>query len=139
MAGERRLISFKSLVESIGLKIASIAGTVATSTTITNNPLDIRQQPVGLTFNQSVTSLNAVSQTILAANSARKYLLIRNSSTSDALVYIRLAASAATLTNSLPLRKGEYYESPEDFTYTGAITAISSAFGSDSVAVMEGF
>lgn len=120
------------------IAVSSIGGVVNTSTTITNNPLDIREQPVALTISQTVTTLNAVSQTILAANANRKYLLIRNSSSSDALIYIRFNASAANLTNSLPLRKGEYFESPEDFTYTGAITAISSAFGADTVAVLEG-
>ena len=110
-----------------------------TEITMTNDPLNIREIPISLTITQSSTVLSTVSKIILSANANRKYLIIRNISAADATIFIHFGSGAATTANSLPLKKGEYYELPEDFTYTGVLTAISSGFGSDNVSVLEGF
>lgn len=161
MAGERSFTSIKALLEGVAITLAPIGGTItideitntvtvqlvepvtidgtiSTTTTITNNPLKIDDVQTSLTITQSQSTLSSSSITILAANANRKYVLIRNTSASDATAYIHFEASIATPGTSLPIRKGEYFEFPEGFIYTGEIRALSSGFGNDSVSVLEG-
>ena len=75
----------------------------------------------------ALTSVAAAitSTTLLALNANRKGAYFYNDST--AILYIALAATAATTAYTVQLPANGYYEMPEKPIYTGAITSISSA------------
>lgn len=79
-----------------------------------------------LTPNQVLLNISNISVTVLAANSNRKRLFIRNASNSNAPIFIHFGASVATTTNGVPLIQGETYEPPFNTIFTGEIRAISS-------------
>lgn len=137
ISGERRLTSIKALIESMTLKLVQ---PFVTTTTITNNPVNIRNSPLALTtVSQTVVSATTVSSTLLAANSSRKFLRIKNQDGGSAKVYIRFGASAATTTNSLELLVGQIYSESTglgDIVYTGEVRCISAS-GSVNVYVEE--
>lgn len=107
-------------------------------THITNDPLDIRELPIELTMNQVNTSVSTTSITLLAANASRKYVFIKNYDISPTrIVYIHFGATATT-SNGIPIFEGESYEFPDEFIYTGIITAIISSGASIPVSATEG-
>lgn len=75
----------------------------------------------------ALTSVAAAitSTTLLALNANRKGAYFYNDST--AILYIALAATAATTAYTVQLPANGYYEMPEKPIYTGAVTSISSA------------
>lgn len=76
---------------------------------------------------------NATSTTILAANSARRYLLIQNNSAANIAISLAgLALTGIVPTAAKPcivLAAGASYESPAHFCPTGAITAYQTSGG----------
>lgn len=91
------------------------------------------------TVTQTVIAVSTASTTILSAQPARKFLRIKNQDGGAAKVYIKLAATAATTTNSFELLVGQIYEEgvgAGGIIYTGEIRAISAS-GSVNVYVEE--
>ncbi len=90
--------------------------------------------PVSATATVTTVASANTSQTVLAANSARKGATLAN--LSDQPVDIRFGAAAATTANSSHrIAAGGYYEVP--FGYTGAITCISGTAGTGTLRVSE--
>lgn len=119
--------------------VSSIAGTVATNTTITNNPLNVKESLTALTFpTQTTVNVGSVDILLLAANANRKYLMIRNYSNSNVYVFIHFSNTAATLGAGIPLKQEEQYEFPSGFIYTGEIRAISSTATLKEIHITEG-
>lgn len=85
------------------------------------------------TVTQTVVTVGAVSVTLLASNSERKFLRIKHQSSGGAaFVFIKFAAVAATATNALELAEGQIYEEgigAGQMIYTGEIRVIASGAG----------
>lgn len=99
-----------------------------------DNPLPVSSVPTPATTG-SVTNVadNAVSTTLLAANSSRKAVVITN--TSSAILYVRLAsgtASAVMFTYRLPQNATQEIT----MAYTGIITGVWATDPNDGVAVI---
>lgn len=128
MSGERRLTSIKQLVNDMIFN---------TSTTITNVPLHVQNDPIPVTVNTSYTSVSTSSVTILSANSSRKLVYIQNLSDSKDPVFINFK-TPATIGGGVSLVGGESYAFPENYTYTGEVTAISANVNVKIIVATEG-
>ncbi len=98
----------------------------------------------GTPVETSPTVANASSVTLLAANLARKYLLIQNNSTANIMISISgstLTAIAPTSTNvGMVLIPTASYESPTDYMPTSAVTCYQTSGASiNTISVVEGF
>jgi hypothetical protein len=76
----------------------------------------------GGAFTQSRVDLTNVNQQLLAANTARRYLLIQNND-SSAVMRVTLHGIAATVTQGLRIPAGGLLEIP-NYAVTGAVNAI---------------
>src|SRR5438067_7512120 len=79
----------------------------------------------------TLTSVAASATTValLAANNARKGVIVTNDST--AIMYLAYAATASTTAYTVPIAGGGYWEMPPVPLYRGALSAVwSSATGS---------
>jgi hypothetical protein len=89
----------------------------------------------GAFVNAQKTVTNA-SATLLAANAARRYLLIQNNDTTGH-IFVRLDGAAATTTTGVKIPAGGSYEL-QGFAPTGAITAIGSIASNANIVTVEG-
>lgn len=89
-------------------------------------------------FTQGRVSLTNANQAIVAANAARRYLLIQNNDAS-AIMRINLAGVAATAAQGIRLEAGESLELV-GFQSTAAINAImeTASAAADNVEIVEG-
>lgn len=85
--------------------------------------------------NTAKTVTNASAQ-LVAANSARTYLLIQNKDTSGT-IYINFGAGAATTANGIMIGPGGVYEM-SDVQSTQALQAIGTIASNTNVLVVEG-
>lgn len=99
----------------------------------------LRQTPVETT----PTVTNATSFTLVAANAARRYLLIQNNSTANVMVSL----SGQTLTGIVPTSTNKgivlpplgTYESPSNYCTASAVTIYQTSGGSiNTISVVEG-
>lgn len=104
--------------------ISGIGGTLATNTTITNNPLQINESLNTITLTSSVVTVAAADTLVLAANANRKFLLIQRGTTVGR-VFVKFSAGAATVTNGVLFRENAYFSFNPNEIYTGEIRAIS--------------
>jgi hypothetical protein len=104
------------------VKAASTAATVADSALVVsfspNSPGKFYQSAP--TATQSQIAGIATTTTLIASNTARKGATIFNDSTS--VLYVKLGATASTISFTVKLQAGDYYEVP--FGYTGIIDGI---------------
>lgn len=84
-------------------------------------------------FTQAAATVGTTSAQLLAANAARRYLLVQNKAASGD-IFITLEGTAATSTNGVRIGPGDSLEL-NGFAPTGAIMAIGSAAGLPAVAV----
>ena len=92
--------------------------------------------PLGATFaNANKTVTNASGQ-LLAANAARKYLLVQNNGTGD--IYVTLDGTAATTANGVRLAAGGGTMELSTVVPSGAINAIGAIANNPNVVVVEG-
>lgn len=100
------------------VEILGTAGTAVSTTTLSN------------------VAASATNVTVLAANTARKRLIIHNDSTSK--VRLKFGATASSTSFTLALNAYETYESPPFNIYTGIIDGIwETATGSARVTEMS--
>lgn len=85
---------------------------------------------------QGVQTVTNASAQLLAANAARKMLLIQNKSATGT-IYLRLDGAAATVANGLRLGPGDSL-SLENYVPTGAIFAIGDIASNTEVLTMQG-
>lgn len=85
---------------------------------------------------QGVATVTSASAQLLAANTARKLLLIQNKSASGA-IFVRLDGAAATLANGLRIGPGDSL-SLENYVPTGAIFAIGDIASNAEILTIEG-
>lgn len=91
----------------------------------------------GAFVNSQVTTLTNAVQTIKAANTARRYLLVQNNDASLSM-RLRLDGTDPTTDNGILLKAGESLEL-QGYAATGAVKAICTTAGTLSdVQVMEG-
>ena len=102
----------------------------ASVTVVTN-----KQPQSGAFANAQKTVTNASGQ-LVAANSARQYLLIQNNdATGD--IYVRLDGTAATIGTGVKIAAGASYEL-QGYVPTGAVTAIGSIASNANIVLVEG-
>jgi hypothetical protein len=87
-------------------------------------------------FAQSLKTVANTTGQLIAANSARSYLLIMNKDTSGT-IYLMFGLSAATVANGLPLGPGQSYELNSNIS-SDAVQAIGSIASNTNVLVIEG-
>lgn len=85
---------------------------------------------------QATATVTNASGQLLAANAARRYLLIQNNDASGN-IFVRLDGAAATTANGVKIAAGGSYEA-QGYVPTGAITAIGSIASNANVIVVEG-
>lgn len=85
--------------------------------------------------NAAKTVTNASGQ-LLAANSARRYLMVQNNDGAG-IIYVRLDGTAATVGTGFKIPAGGYYE-VAGYVPSGAITAIGDIASNANVVVIEG-
>lgn len=87
-------------------------------------------------FTQAAATVTNASAQLVAANAARKYLLVQNKDTSGD-IYLNLAGAAATVANGIKVGPGDSLELAE-YLPTGAIFAIGSIASNANIVVAEG-
>lgn len=85
---------------------------------------------------QAQKTVTNASAEMIAANTARRFLLIQNKSASGTL-YLNLSGVAATTANGLQIGPGDSL-SLENFVPTGAVHAIGDIASNPDVVVVEG-
>lgn len=91
-----------------------------------------KQSQSGSLVNAAAT-VGLASGTLLAANTARQYLLVQNTGNSGN-IFITFGAGAATLTTGIKIAPGGFYEQT-DLISTQAVQAIGDAAGIPAVVV----
>lgn len=81
-------------------------------------------------------TVTSASASMVAANSARKYLLIENDSLTGT-IYVNTAGAAATVANGITIGPGESFEFA-NFVPTGQIFAIGDIGSNPNILVVEG-
>jgi hypothetical protein len=97
---------------------------------------DVTITNVNGTFTQTQRTVTNASAQLLAANAARRYLLIQNNDASGD-VYVNLTGVAATTANGIKIAAGGSYEC-QGFAPTAAITAIGSIASNANIVAVEG-
>lgn len=87
-------------------------------------------------FTQAAKTVTSSSAQLLAANSARRYLLIQNNATSG-IIYVTLDGTAATNAKGIKIDPGGSYEC-QGYVPTGEIRAIGSISSNANVVAVEG-
>lgn len=87
-------------------------------------------------FTSAQKTVTAASGQLLAANAARRYLLVQNND-STGVVYVNLEGAAATTTNAVRLLPGESLEIA-GYVPSAEITAIGSIANNANVVAVEG-
>lgn len=87
-------------------------------------------------FAQAQETVTNASTVMLAANAARRYLLIQNNDATG-IIYVNLTGAAATALNGVKLGPGASLEIA-NFAPTAAITAIGSLATQSNVIAVEG-
>lgn len=87
-------------------------------------------------FTQAQKTVTNASTQMLAANAARRYLLIQNNDATG-IIYVNLTGAAATALNGVKLGPGASLEI-HTYTPTAAITAIGSLATQSNVIAVEG-
>lgn len=87
-------------------------------------------------FVQSQKTVTSASAQVLAANAARRYLLIQNNDASG-VIYVTLNGVAATTTNGIKIDAGGSLEL-QGYVPTGAINAIGSIASNANCVAVEG-
>lgn len=88
-------------------------------------------------FSQAQATVTNASGQLLAANAARRYLLIQNNDTTG-IVYVTLDGSAATTANGIKLLPGGASLELQGYVPSGAINALGSIASNAAVVVVEG-
>ncbi|WP_138752774.1 hypothetical protein [Paenibacillus sinopodophylli] len=94
----------------------------------------VKETQVPLSVAHAVISVTTSAVTVLAAATARKYLLLVNGGLLPILVRL---GTGATTSNTIKLYAGQRYEFPRGLIYTGTITAIMVS-GTGTLHAMEG-
>lgn len=89
----------------------------------------------GGAFSQNQKTVTNTTGQLLAANTARRYLLIQNNDASGD-VYVTLDGTAATTAKGIKIAAGGSYEC-QNFCPTGAINAIGSIASNANVVAVE--
>lgn len=103
------------------------------------NTVTYDQPPNGAvngSFNQVQSTVTNASAAVLAANTARRYLLIQNKDAAGD-IFVRLDGVPATEANGLKIESGGSLELVS-FVATGEITAIGSIASNPNVIAIEG-
>lgn len=87
-------------------------------------------------FTSEQKTVTSASGQLLAANAARRYLLVQNNDASG-VIYVNLGGAAATTTNAVRLLAGASLEIT-GYVPSGAITAIGSIASNANVVTVEG-
>jgi hypothetical protein len=87
-------------------------------------------------FTQAAKTVTNSSAQLLAANSARRYLLIQNNDASG-IIYVTLDGTAATTAKGIKIEAGGSYEC-QGYVPTGEIRAIGSLASNGNVVAVEG-
>lgn len=117
---------------------SEVSNAISTVTRL-GNTVTYDQPPNGAvngSFEQTQETVTTASATLLAANTARRYLLIQNKDAAGD-IYIRLDGVAATVDNGLKIEAGGALEL-DNFVATGEITAIGSIASNANVIAIEG-
>lgn len=127
-------------------KIAISSATAQTITFITRygNEVWYDTPPTGLVsvtntagaFTQNPKTVANISGQVLAANAARRYLLIQNNDTSGD-IYVTLDGTAATTAKGIKIAALGSYEC-QGYVPTGAINAIGSIASNANIVAVEG-
>jgi hypothetical protein len=104
--------------------VGSLRVTLASDTSSNTNPFLVKQTTSGTSTVTAVSSTPS-SVSLLASNAARRGASVTNDST--ATLYLILGTTASTVSYTVPLVGGAYYELP--FQYTGAVAGIWSGTG----------
>lgn len=88
-------------------------------------------------FTQASANVTSASGQLLAANLARRYLLIQNNDTTG-IVYVTLDGTAATAAKGIKLLPGGASLELQGFVPTGQVNAIGSLASNTNVIVVEG-
>lgn len=89
----------------------------------------------GAFVNTAATVTNA-SQSLVAANAARRYLLIQNNDASGD-IFVTVDGTAATLAKGIKIKAGQSYEA-QGFVPTGQVFAIGSLASNANIVTVEG-
>jgi len=87
-------------------------------------------------FTSTQKTVTNASASMIAANAARRYLLIQNNDAAGD-IYINLAGAAATTLNSIKIAAGSSYEC-QGYVPTGAVFAIGSIASNANIVAVEG-
>ncbi len=87
-------------------------------------------------FEQTIVTVTNASGQLLAANAARRYLLIQNNDAAGD-VYVTLDGTAATTAKGIKIAAGGSYEC-QGFVPSGAVFAIGSIANNPNVVAVEG-
>lgn len=79
-----------------------------------------------LTDRSGTITVNNTSQQLAAANAARKYLYVRNTTSPASRMWINFTNDATQAQPSVPLESGEWYESGPGFVTTEKVTIIGA-------------
>jgi hypothetical protein len=90
----------------------------------------------GGAFTQASATVTNASGTLLAANAARRYLLIQNNDASGD-IFVRLDGTAATLATGVKIPAGGSYEL-QGYVPVGEVTAIGSIASNANIVTVEG-
>lgn len=90
----------------------------------------------GGAFTQAAATVTNASAQLLAANAARRYLLIQNND-SGGDIFVRLDGATATAANGIKIAAGGSYEG-QGYVPTGAIVAIGSIASNANIVTVEG-
>lgn len=92
--------------------------------------------PLGATFANAQKTVTNASGQLLAANAARKYLLLQNNGTGD--IYVTLDGTAATTANGVKLAANGGSLELSTVVPSSAINAIGSIANNPNVVAVEG-
>lgn len=98
---------------------------------------DVNVKNVNGAFTQTAATVTNSSAQLLAANAARRYVLIQNNDASGD-VFVRVDGATATAANGIKVAAGGGSLVFENYAPTGAITAIGNIASNANVIVLEG-
>lgn len=134
--------SFDAYFDKLAIK--STAGGEIAFVTRLGNSVRYDTPPTGVVivtnnqgaFSQAQATVTNANGQLLAANPARRYLLVQNKDAAG-IVYLNIAGAAATAGNGLQINPGGSYDLT-GYLASGQINAIGSIANNPNVVVIEG-
>lgn len=125
-------IVIANLQANAALSTSGVQRTLVDFVDVTLSSRAARRDPVAALTN-SQPAMGAASATVVAANAARRYLRIKNSTA--VVVFIKFGTPA--LVTHYPLQQFEAWETTEPSIYTGQVTGITGG-AATTLDVIEG-